>query len=74
MTITTCNHQGCDKPYDIENQSRYRQPLRLCGKHYNELERMAVGSQAERMFLYRCGIIRDEAIDETVDRLIQEVI
>ena len=61
----TCNHQGCDKPYDIENQSRYRQPLRLCGKHYNELERMAVGSQAERQFLAACVPVDTKVLDDT---------
>lgn len=68
-----CNHQGCNNLCDIIDLSRYKRPVRLCGKHYNELHDTEIGSTAERMFLYRCGIIRDEVLDATVDELVKVI-
>lgn len=64
-----CCHQNCDKPATVIDHSHYKQPMPLCSKHYKEYCKIALGSKEERLFMYRCGVISDEAIDATVDAI-----
>lgn len=66
-----CKYHNCKDRASIVSNEFYQHSLPLCARHWNELSKLDLGSDAERRFLIMCGAVTSDAAAKVADELMK---
>lgn len=69
--MSHCTYGTCKAPLYSKDLCHYGKPVALCWDHHWHLNELMIGSAAEAVFLWKCGIVRHDAMEKVVDSLME---